>query len=763
MTTTAPAKAPTRPAAPARAVARAEAETNAAMTGRLVAWLRLYWLTILFCGGLVGAGLATVAWSLLASKYESYALLRVASSPFSVSSNRDPNRTKTDFTTAIKTNAQLIKNEFVLNKALGLEVDGVRVSDLPTIKEQKNPFQFLEDELTVGFSDGSEIIKLSLKGHNPDDVRRIVNAVQTAFMQEVVEKELQGRQNFLITLDRILVSYQNTLNEKAGKPKDALPADPKSPSLLPGGVLPAGGPIAAGPPDWIKKQQAVALVTKSIALREQMNDLPVMIASQKARIGMLKKQLETPAPPAEPTPQTGPTAEMIASAVEKDAAVLAKEQDLARLRREAALDADRYQNPNAPGIVAKRERVAQLAAELAELKQKKATLYSQMKVGPAGTSPPSGVNPKIAEHDAAVLRLYELETLLETSKVRLTDTLEQIAKLPPEADPIKPVEFRKTDEKKVPSPDVSRGEAEDSIFRGLAQNAAALRLDLSSPERVTELQKASSPMQKDTKKQLLGTAVAGLLGFAFVGLLCVGYEMSVKKTCGLADVKATVGTPVVGVVPWQNAGSLRDPVRRAEVAESIDKLRAYVTQSCLPRGAATVTITSPHTDEGKSYAAFALANSLADAGFKTLLVDFDLRTPTLHALAGVENRAGVCELLRGEADFKGTIVVLPNELHLLPAGTWTDDARRAAGSGRLEQLLKCLREPFDCVLLHSHPLLTAAESIEVARRSEVVLLCTLCRETTLPLLKKATDRLTAMEVPFSGIVYLGATPKEALC
>jgi hypothetical protein len=45
----------------------------------------------------------------------------------------------------------------------------------------------------------------------------------------------------------------------------------------------------------------------------------------------------------------------------------------------------------------------------------------------------------------------------------------------------------------------------------------------------------------------------------------------------------------------------------------------------------------------------------------------------------------------------------------------------------------------------------------------VVLLCTLYRETRLPLLKRAAERLTAMEVPYSGVVYLGATANEALC
>ena len=74
-------------------------------------------------------------------------------------------------------------------------------------------------------------------------------------------------------------------------------------------------------------------------------------------------------------------------------------------------------------------------------------------------------------------------------------------------------------------------------------------------------------------------------------------------------------------------------------------------------------------------------------------------------------------LLRGESDPRTAVAVLPNGLYFLPAGKWSDEARQAAVGGRLEQLLNRLKEPFDCVVLHGHALLTVAESVEIARRS----------------------------------------------
>jgi Mrp family chromosome partitioning ATPase len=176
-----------------------------------------------------------------------------------------------------------------------------------------------------------------------------------------------------------------------------------------------------------------------------------------------------------------------------------------------------------------------------------------------------------------------------------------------------------------------------------------------------------------------------------------------------------------------------------------------------------VAVTSPVGDEGKAFTAFGLASSLARAGYRTLLVDFDLRSPALHALAGVDNVNGVCELLRGETDPRTAVVGLPDGLWFLPAGHWSDAARQAAVGHRLDGLLAKLKQPFDCVVLHSHSLLTVAETVEIVRRSEAVLLCTLYRDSRVPLLSKAADRLAAMEVPYTGLVYLGATPAEALC
>lgn len=756
---------------PAKATARLLTKPSSDDSGggfKLFTWLKLYWLMILFCGSLIGAPIAYIAWMMLPSKYESYALLRVASSPFSVSNSRDPQRSRTDFTTYLKTNAQLIKNEFVLNKALGKVIDGSRISDLQTIQQQKNPFQFLDEELMISTQEGSEIIRLSMKGNNPDDLRKIINAVQAAYMEEVIEKEIEERKHHLSTVESTLVNLQQSLNQKTIIPlKDglvpvgAIVPEAGAPLALPPlqalplnvgapGVVPAVATVP-GPPEAVRKMMTTEIVRRVITLRQQVNELPLAIQSQQRRVAMLDQDLKSLL--------QGPASKETILEVENDPDVQALAAREANLRRKYQRDRALYSNPNVPSVTDALAHADRLAGELKTLREKKIYEREVVKRQASGS-------PLKTQYDDAMRRVIELQERLKLDQDTLAQVEKEFANLP--GDPLVPVkaeevirlEQKKEDEKKpLLNPDDTVTLAEGDIFRGLAGHAASLRLDISSPKRVTVLQTASTPMQKDTRKQYMGTAVAGLVGFGLMGLFVVAYETRAKKLCGLSDLTPAGGLPVVGVIPWHPGLAASRP----EVSEAVDRLRAYVTQTWLARGATTVAVTSAIADEGRSFTAYALARSLAEGGVRTLLVDFDLRHPSIHTLAGVSNLLGVCELLRGEADFRQTLQALPFGLHLLTAGKWSDDARRSACGGRLEQLLARLREPFECVVIHSNSLLTNAETLEVARRCEVVLLTTQYRETRLPHVGRATERLASMEIPHCGMVYLGATAEEALC
>ncbi len=748
-----------RPAAPARPPHKPDAD-NAA--GRLLNYVRLHWLTILFAGALIGGGLGYAAWTFLPPKYESYALFRVSQIQRTVGMSGEAGRNQGNFGTVVKTYAGLIKTEQVYSYALR---EG-RLTDLPTLKGQKDPLKFLDEKLLVSSKEGSEIITLTMPGENPDDVRKIVDAMVEAYELKVIERErveaTAYREELGVAKHALEAQLKNNGGDTSerGNPvamtpgKDPLKLDPLPPAPFdPDAAVKQASVVGERKPgeavaDTERMLQAKfgPLNTRLMKLEESLPDLGFKIAKAKADVDAIKaKYQEILNEPKSP--------DVDKAVRENDPDVQALKGKADRLRNQLAQKQVNSLNPNAATFKRMEDEVEQAEVDTEKTVREKARQIDDARRKPRQDEWLRALDGANREYAILVANFNLNKTEIEKVKADL------------KAIPTPPEVIRAEALKDKPVTPMTVNTA--MLVAKLGQISAEYEiadLNRKAPPRIAVIQKASTPMQRDAQKQILATVFAGLFGFVLVAAVCVGLEMRARKVSSLAELRAAAPAPVVGVVPHApDAATARDPIKRAEVNESIDKLRAYVAQTWLARGATTIAVTSPLGDDGKSFTAFGLASSLAQAGMKTLLVDFDLRNPALHTYAGVPNDVGVCELLRGESDFRRTIQVLPNGLHFLCGGKWSDDARQAAVGGRLESLLTRLKEPFDCVVLHADALLTVAESVEVARRSEVLLLCALYRTTRTPLLKKATDRAAAMEIPYTGVVYVGATATEALC
>ncbi len=760
--------APTRPTAGARPAAprpphKPDAD-NAA--GRLLGYVRLHWLTILFAGLLLGAGLGYAAWTFLPPKYESTALFRVSQVNKTVGTTGEAARNQGNFTTTVKTYAGLIKTDLVYGYALR----EYRLADLPTLKGQKDPQKFLDEKLLVSSKEGSEIITLTMPGENPDDVRKIVDAMVKAFEKQVIEREVKEATAYREQLGVAKQQLENQLRIKGGggtteqaNPLAGMPADarPRDGGALPPAPFPdakadpalqqagAVGERKAGEPvtdsDRVQQARFNTLMARRAKLEETLPDLLFKVAEAEANVNAIKAKYQEALN--EPVP-----ADLEKAVRENDPDVKAMKDKAERLQKQLDQKRITAKDSNAPVFQRMEAEVEQAQIDTEKTIREKVKQIDEARRQPRKDQLQIALDTNKIEHDKLAAKYKQNVGEIERVKAEL-----KTIPTPPEV--------LRAEKHEQP---ITAGKVDMTMlaekYHQIAADDVMAELNKKSPPRIIVLQEASSPMQKDAQKQILGTVFAGLLGFVLVAAVCIGLEMRARKVSSLTELKAAAQAPVVGVVPHTpDAVTARDPIKRAEVNESIDKLRAYVAQTWLARGATTVAVTSPLGDEGKSFTAFGLASSLAQAGMKTLLVDFDLRNPTLHTYAGVPNDLGVCELLRGEADFRRTIQVLPNGLHFLCGGKWSDDARQAAVGGRLESLLARLKEPFDCVVLHADALLTVAESVEVVRRSEVLLLCALYRTTRTPQLKKATERAAAMEIPYTGVVYVGATANEALC
>src|SRR5262249_22423443 len=189
-------------------------------------YLRYRWATVVFLGGALAGAMAYGAYSLIPAKYTTYSIIRVAPHDPRIYYNEDP-QGRGDFNSYLKTQASLLRAHFVLVAALR----DPEVAALPILKAQEDPIRFLEEELQIDFSDGSELIKPKLSGDDPRAITMIVNAIHRAFFAEVVDAERRRKQARLAQIEKSVAALQLDLEKKSPAPAQGKPGEQPAESL----------------------------------------------------------------------------------------------------------------------------------------------------------------------------------------------------------------------------------------------------------------------------------------------------------------------------------------------------------------------------------------------------------------------------------------------------------------------------------------------------------------------------------------------------
>jgi polysaccharide biosynthesis transport protein len=198
--------------------------------------------------------------------------------------------------------------------------------------------------------------------------------------------------------------------------------------------------------------------------------------------------------------------------------------------------------------------------------------------------------------------------------------------------------------------------------------------------------------------------------------------------------------------------AIRDP--RSRGAESYRSLRNSILLSSIDRPFRSLLVTSSLPGEGKSSTAANYAVILAQKGGRVLLVDADLRRPTLHRYFGVANTAGLSDAILGDAS--GGIVTTPiaelENLHFLPAGGRVSLPSEALGSMKFHAMLKEWEQRYDTVIFDSAPILSVSDTVPLATWTDAVVLMVRAGVTPLSALKRTKTILTRAHVRIAGAV-----------
>jgi capsular exopolysaccharide synthesis family protein len=176
-----------------------------------------------------------------------------------------------------------------------------------------------------------------------------------------------------------------------------------------------------------------------------------------------------------------------------------------------------------------------------------------------------------------------------------------------------------------------------------------------------------------------------------------------------------------------------------------------------------VLITSACGSEGKTTLAAQLAERCVNANMMTLLIDADLRNPTLSRMLDASENPGLINVLRGEADAEDVIMVIGDAggFHLLPAGNPRMDPSRLLQSERLGKLLAQARESFDMIIVDAPPVLPVPDALTIGRWTDGAVLAVRYDTSRFPLVERAYRRLSRVGVSVIGAVVNGVRSMES--
>jgi Mrp family chromosome partitioning ATPase len=342
---------------------------------------------------------------------------------------------------------------------------------------------------------------------------------------------------------------------------------------------------------------------------------------------------------------------------------------------------------------------------------------------------------------------------------------------------------------------------------GNAGERATLQDEIS---RVEFLQATSSPAQLVSAALTPGSPASpkpvrdvglGLIAGLLIGLIAAfvreAFDRRIRASGQIAN---ELGLPVVGhvrrgtlgraVLPWKTGDR-----EAAGDVETFRILRNNLDLLLAGHGAGPVLITSPLPEEGKSTVAASLALASAAAGRRTLLIEADLRRPSLATRLGIGPTPGLADYLSGRTESEAVMRPVPMPrgvtvvaaaaangngngngngdghhngngaghspaLVCLPAGHVGGGAAELLASPRMRELLADVTSAYDLVILDTPPLLPVGDTLGLLPGAGAVILCVRSGQTTRDQIQAASEALGRVQPAVSGLVVTGVRARD---
>ena len=312
-------------------------------------------------------------------------------------------------------------------------------------------------------------------------------------------------------------------------------------------------------------------------------------------------------------------------------------------------------------------------------------------------------------------------------------------------------------------------EIANAVGQELAKAAADLSPqtdDGTKAVQATTFSPAEVPDEASSPKILQNLGVGLILGLLMgLGVAVLRHVLDTRVR-NEDDVRAVTASPILGVVAYDQDVSAHPVILRdqplAAPSEAVRRLRTNLQFIDIANRQRSIVISSSIPGEGKSTIAINLAVSMTDAGARVILVDADLRRPSIAEYLGIEGRVGLTTVLIGRAEVKDVVQPLgKTSLDLLPAGQIPPNPSELLGSVAMADLLEHLSESYDMVLLDSPPLLPVTDAVVLSNLAGGALVVVGVDRIHRPQLQQSLESLETAGAHLFGIVMNKIARREA--
>jgi capsular exopolysaccharide synthesis family protein len=676
--------------------------------------LRRRWVLALMVGLILAGAAGYGAWNLLAPKATATSNIQIKVGNGSIYEAKQDDRYS--FGTFLRSQVGHLKSRFVLNAAISR--DEIQRLSLP--RRYGDVLAWLDTELKIDASPDSELVNVKLSSDDPDEALHLVRAITQTYMKEVVEKD--------DTQKAVKVSeFEKLYSQASGKLREQQVSLKKKTDEL-----------GSDDSEAMKSKQAALLSQLSI-IKTQYNQVAFDLLRAKGRLEVSKS-------------------------LEK----VIQEQNVPESQVNEAIESD-------PQIKLELSRAQRMKEIIAEMKE--SLRYPERE-------------PRYLD---ALRKLTDTEKRIETHRTELRKDLEGKAKqkarteqkqhtsqleaehaaLVPQEDALRKEVDRLTAESAkfgntIPEIEGLKGEIERQklLVGDIDKKLQLSRFELTAKPRVVIFDDAAL-MTLERKKQLMGSVAGSLLG---LGLACMGiavWEFRRRRIHSAGEVSEGLGIRVVGSIPASRHVErlINAPADEQDgdplLTESIDGIRTQLLHASQAERTRLLMVTSAGGGEGKTTLASHLASSLARAGRKTLLIDGDLRQPAVHQFFEVPLQPGFSEVLLGEVETVDSILTTNVEgLTILPAGQWDRDVIASLARGGVQGVLEKLKDEYDFIVIDSHPVLAANDSLLIGQSVDAVILSVLREVSQTPKVYAAQQLLATLGIRLLGVVVNGIDPEE---